>query len=274
MTDSYEHPILSTADGVSPSAHPSILDIDLKLLANDDAPLGRALHVTARAAMKEMYESLVAQSDAYRAAMASAAAAAQRGAHGKPPSGTRMATRPDGTVGPTLTPDLADQLRDALDKSYARTGAMLAAAQEHVLAQRKTIADAVAKAVDHPPGRTSEGIAHSAEIRAVIRAMPAGERVGFVQSRIRAGDRSVAYAVLSSSPILSGITQEQLGMLATTARTTFAPSETTQLTVADRMIARMGEGAAAYKRFYDRIRPKENPRRPAAIAAIAALAGQ
>lgn len=99
------------------------------------------------------------------------------------------------------TQDLADKLTGSLAKKFDSASASLT-----------RVIEGLERDLSQPIEGKGVG-AMSVEIRAHVKALPEGERMGFIQKAIESGDERTIGAVLGGVPYLSGITPEMSAVL-------------------------------------------------------------
>jgi len=127
------------------------------------------------------------------------------------------------------TQDLADKLTVNLAKRF-----------DSATANLTRVIEGLERDLSQPLEGRGVG-AMSAEIRAYVKGLPEGQRMGFIQKAIEAGDERTVGAVLGGVPYLSGITPEMATMLLRLYHEKTNPKAARQLRAAKAGLELIGE---------------------------------
>lgn len=147
--------------------------------------------------------------------------------------------REAGKTNPTWTEAAAlIHTADFADKMFAR----LAKRFDSATANLTRVIEGLERDLSQPIESRGVG-AMAGEIRAYVHALPEGQRMGFIQKAIEAGDERTVGAVLGGVPYLSGITPEMQNILLRLHHEKSNPRAAKQLRAAKAGLAMLGERA-------------------------------
>jgi hypothetical protein len=152
----------------------------------------------------------------------------------KAPPGTYVG--PDGKLAIHLDATVARDFNTAAEIAFKRGAVKLDSARKVAIETRETLDFEIKSKIKDPAASTPVGIASGQEIRAHVRALPAMERVSFLQQELVAGNRRVASAILGSEPFLWGGTAQQQSVLSEIAQKSLAPREYAERAALDSVV--------------------------------------
>lgn len=168
-----------------------------------------------------------------------------------------------------------DRLRRA---ASAKMGAARKAAADGLSALQAHV-DAVNSGIDERLGLPTARLdvnenARSGEVRAYLRSLPVGERTSAIRRALSVeGDAAVAAAVLSASPMASGLTAKEVGFVRADAERTFTPDAVQLRSGLHQLAGLLTAASAAMDKRFGPMTGTGNSATAKAAAALAGLEG-
>lgn len=168
----------------------------------------------------------------------------------------------DGQVTLGVDPAVVGDLITALNTSFSQGAARIDVAMKAIDQAESSLGQKIQAAITDPHRNEASRVALAQEVRGFLKSMPVGERIGWVMSRIREGDRDVMFATCAGGSLAayaSGLTPEWQARLLLEAADKFAPAERASMKGLATLREHLTEASARYYASYTKNIPHQAP---------------
>lgn len=166
------------------------------------------------------------------------------------------------------------RLRAGADRALSDARQSVEAALESIAQHRAKTEDDITNTLGIPAARTSvTDSQRAADVRSALRAMPKTARLDALRAALNEGDAEAVAAVLSASPLASGLTRGDLEGLRMDAERKFAPKAAALRDSMDRLREVLARAGDATERTWGRLAGRGTDPHARAEAALRNLEG-